>query len=377
MFGPQVTLFDLFRIKVKIDWSWIFIALLIAWSLASGYFPAVYEGLPKSTYWGMGVVGAFGLFFSILFHEFSHSLVARLYGIPVKSITLFIFGGIAEMSAEPKSPRAEFMIAIAGPLASLFLCVVFYFLSVLVSGMALNEALYGVLAYLAFFNILIAAFNLVPAFPLDGGRVFRAALWRWKGDFNWATQIAANAGMTFGIILMALGVFNMLSGGFVAGIWWILIGLFVRSAAAGQLFQMRINSVLEGKRIADFMTTDPISVPPDLSINDLVEDYVYRFHHKLFPVVENGQLMGCVTTVEIKNAPREQWKNTTVRQIMNSTSETNTIEAGLDATEMLKRAQSTKSGRLIVTENGRLAGIISLKDMLELFSLKSELDGGA
>jgi Zn-dependent protease/CBS domain-containing protein len=375
MFGPQVTLFNLFRINVKIDWSWIFIALLIAWSLANGYFPNVYEGLPKSTYWGMGIVGAVGLFFSIIFHEFAHSLVARMYGVSVKSITLFVFGGVAEMESEPKSARAEFKIAIAGPLASLFLSAVFYVLYVLAQGIALNQALYGVLAYLAFFNILIAVFNLVPAFPLDGGRVFRAALWQWKGDLKWATGIAANAGITFGYVLMGMGIYYMLSGGFVVGIWWILMGIFVRSAATTQLFQTRIKSALKGKRISHFMTADPISVSPDISIHDLVEDYVYRYHHKLFPVTENNQLVGSVTTAQIKNAPRQQWQNLTVRQIMVPCTDDNTVDANLDAEEMLRRVQRTKSGRLIVTDNGRLAGIVSLKDLLEVFSLQMELGG--
>lgn len=374
MFGPQVTLFKLFRINVKIDWSWIFIALLIAWSLANGYFPHVYEGLPKTTYWGMGIVGAIGLFFSIVFHEFAHSLVARLYNVSVKSITLFVFGGIAEMDSEPKSARAEFMIAIAGPLASLFLSAGFYVLYVFAKGIALNQALYGVLAYLAFFNILIAVFNLVPAFPLDGGRVFRAALWQWKGDLKWATGIAANGGITFGYVLMGMGIYYMLSGGFVVGIWWILMGIFVRGAASAQLFQTRIKSAMEGKQISHFMTADPISVSPDISIHDLVEDYVYKYHHKLFPVTENGQLVGSVTTAQIKNVPRQQWQNKTVYQIMIPCTDDNTIEANLDAEEMLRRVQRTKNGRLIVTENGRLAGIVSLKDMLEVFSLQMELE---
>lgn len=375
MFGPQVTLFNLFRINVKIDWSWIFIAVLIAWSLANGYFPTVYEGLPKSTYWGMGIVGAFGLFFSIIFHEFSHSLVARLYGISIKSITLFVFGGVAEMESEPRSARAEFVIAIAGPIASLFLSGIFYIVYLMARELAFNQALYGIFSYLAFFNILIAVFNLVPAFPLDGGRVFRAALWHWKGDLKWATKVAANGGITFGYMLMGLGLFSMVSGSFVPGLWWILMGLFVRGAAAAQLLQTRIQSALEGKRVADFMTPDPISVTPDISIHDLVENYVYKYHHKLFPVIENGQLAGSVTTVQIKKVPRQQWQTITVRQIMHPCTKDNTIDANLDAHDMLKRVQRAEISRLIVTENGNLAGIVSLKDMLVLFSLQAELDG--
>ncbi|MBZ0218357.1 MAG: site-2 protease family protein [Fimbriimonadaceae bacterium] len=374
MFGPQATLFKIFGFEIKLDFSWVFIALLIAWSLASGYFPSIYEGLPTATYWWMGIVAALGLFFSIVFHELSHSLVARRYGIQIKGITLFMLGGVAEMGTEPKSPRAEFMMAIAGPLASIFLGLVFYVLAAAVNLFSAPEALYGVFSYLAFLNGVIAVFNMVPAFPLDGGRVFRAALWQWRGDYNWATGIAAKTGAAFGLFLIVLGIFDIVTGNFLMGLWWFLIGMFVRAAAASQIYQMRVGSVLENKTVAMFMTADPVTVSPDISVNDLVEDYVYKFHHKLFPVVDSGELVGCVTTNEIKNTRREDWQKIPVGDIMKPRSADNTIDAGAEAAKALGLIQQTRYGRLMVTENNKLVGVISLKDLLEMLSLRMELE---
>jgi len=374
MFGPQTTLFNLFDFKIKIDLSWIFIALLVAWSLASGYFPAVYEGLPQATYWSMGIVGAIGLFFSIVFHELAHSLVARRYGIMIRGITLFIFGGVAEMETEPKNARGEFMMAIAGPLSSLFLGVVFALLSS--AGQQLNApaALYGILSYLAFFNIIIAVFNMVPAFPLDGGRVLRAALWHKSGDIRWATQIASNAGIGFGYILMALGILNFVSGNFLVGLWWFLIGIFVQNAAAAHFQRLRMRRVLKGQTVAQFMTADPVTVSPDIKLDALVENYVYKTHHKVYPVLEGNRLVGRITTGDIKEVGQDQWAVTYVGDVMKPCSQDNMIEADTDAMNALDRIQRTRNGRLIVTRDGVLVGIISLKDLLELLTLKLDLE---
>lgn len=374
MFGPQTTLFRIFGIEIKLDFSWIFIAVLIAWSLASGYFPSLYEGLQITTYWWMGIVAAIGLFFSIVFHELSHSLVARRYGIPIKGITLFIFGGVAEMASEPKSARAEFMMAVAGPLASVLLCVIFYALSLITEQPISGQALYGVLSYLAFLNGVIAVFNMVPAFPLDGGRVFRAALWQWSGDLYWATRVAAKAGALFGLLLIGLAIFYIVVGNFFMGLWWFLIGMFVRTAAATQLYQMQVRGILKDKSVAQFMTIDPITVPSDISVAELIENYVYRFHHKLYPVLSGDKLVGSVTTNDIKKVPREDWQKLTVFEIMAPCSSENTIDVTADAAKALARIRHTRNGRLIVLKNNKLEGVISLKDLLEVLSLRLELE---
>ena len=232
MFDDRITLFTLFGFKVQVDASWIVIALLVTWSLATGYFPSSYEDLAPGSYWLMGIVGAAGLFASIIFHEFWHSAVARHFGLPMKGITLFIFGGIAEMSQEPDRPKTEFLMAVAGPVASVFLGFGFYGLQSVAEAGGEPTILGGVLGYLAFINWLLAGFNILPAFPLDGGRILRSILWSIRDDLMWATRVVCRIGSGFGVALILLGIITMLGGYMINGIWYIVIGLFLRGAAA-------------------------------------------------------------------------------------------------------------------------------------------------
>jgi len=374
MFGKQLTLFEIFGFTVKMDLSWVIIAVLIAWSLAQGLFPALYEGLPPITYWWMAIAAVIGLFFSIVFHEVSHSIVARQYGLPIRGITLFIFGGIAEMEEEPSSPKTEFLMAIAGPIASLVLAAAFY--GMFAAGQALDVAqpALAVLRYLAFLNILLAGFNMVPAFPLDGGRVLRAALWQWKGSLRQATRIASGIGSGFGLALIALGILSALMGNFIAGIWWFLIGLFLRGAAASSYYQLMARRMLEGEPVRRFMTDRPVTVSPAITVRDLVEDYVYRYHFDLFPVTLDGRLAGCVSTKQIKEIPRDRWEAVTVGEIASACTPDNTIAADEDAVKALSQMQRTGNSRLMVVEGGRLVGIVALKDMLKLLALKMDLE---
>lgn len=232
MFDDRITLFTLFGFKVQVDASWIVIALLVTWSLATGYFPSSYEDLAPGSYWLMGIVGAAGLFASIIFHEFWHSAVARHFGLPMKGITLFIFGGIAEMSQEPDRPKTEFLMAVAGPVASVLLGFGFYGLQSVTQAGGEPTVLSGVFGYLAFINWLLAGFNILPAFPLDGGRILRSVLWSIRDDLMGATRVVCRIGSGFGIALIGLGIITMLGGYMINGIWYIVIGLFLRGAAA-------------------------------------------------------------------------------------------------------------------------------------------------
>lgn len=374
MLGRHITLFTLFGFEVKLDFSWIFLALLISWSLATGYFPVTYTGLSATTYWTMGIAGALGLFFSIIFHEMSHSLVARQYGLPIRGITLFIFGGVAEMEEEPKDAKTEFLMAIAGPIASLLLTLVFGLCATISINFGATAAVSGIFSYLSLINGVLAVFNLVPAFPLDGGRVLRAALWRWKGDVRWATRIAARAGSGFGLVLIILGVLNILSGNFVGGMWWFLIGMFLIGAARGSYIQLQTRRAFEGETVARFMTESPVTVPPELSVAQLVDDYVYTYGHDMFPVLASGQLLGSVTIHDVKALPREKWASTQIGEIMTPRSETNTIGPREDALKALSLMQRGGRSRLMVADGSRLIGIVVLKDMLKLMSLKLDLE---
>jgi Zn-dependent protease/CBS domain-containing protein len=372
-FGRRLRLFKLLGFEVRLDWSWIIIAVLVTWSLADGLFPQLYRHLSKEVYWAMGLAGALGLFASIIFHEFCHSLVARKFGMTMKGITLFIFGGVAEMGDEPPTARVEFLMALAGPASSFFLSGVFYWLYQLGLNSDWPLPLTGVVRYLSWINALLAGFNLLPAFPLDGGRLLRSILWGAKQDLQWATRISASLGSGFGIFLIAWGIFQVLRGE-IYGIWSVLIGLFLRSAAQMSYQQLVVRRVLEGEPISRFMTRNPVTVPPALTVAELVEKFVLHYHFKMFPVLEDGRIVGCVTTRDIKGIPREKWGAVRVGDIAERCPPEIFIAPETDAVKALALMNQTGLSRLLVAEGGRLLGILTLKDLLAFFSLKVELE---
>jgi Zn-dependent protease/CBS domain-containing protein len=375
MFGKGVRLFNVLGFEVRIDSSWLLLAVLIILSLTSGYFPFHYKGLSSGAYVLMGIIGAIGLFASIIIHELCHSLVARKYGIPMKGITLFMFGGVAQMDEEPRTPKSEFLMAAAGPSASFALAGGFYVLHAGLKAAAAPAPLAGVIGYLAWINMILAFFNLLPAFPLDGGRVLRSALWAWKKNLRWATRIASEIGSGFGIVLIILGILSLLGGNVVGGLWWCLIGMFLRGISQGSYRQVVIRETLAGEPVRRFMREGPVSVPSSLTVGDLVNDYVYRYHFKLFPVVDNGTLAGCVSTREIKHVPRGEWENRKVADIATACSDQNTIAPDADATDALSTMNKTGNSRLMVVEDNRLLGIVALKDMLKFLAIKVDLEG--
>jgi Zn-dependent protease/predicted transcriptional regulator len=374
MFGRSIPLFRLAGFQVGIDWSWPILAVLITWTLSVQVFPYYYPGLTTGIYWSMGVVAALGLFASIVLHELGHSLVARRYDVPIRGITLFIFGGVAVMDREPDRPWAEFAIAIAGPIASFLVAIACWLLlqAVVAVGAGLPAA--GVLAYLASINVVLAVFNLVPAFPLDGGRVLRALLWAWKGSLRWATRVASTTGGGFAILLVTFGIYRSVTGDLTGGMWSALLGLFVYVAAQASYHQVLMREELRGIQVRRLMTPGPVAVPPEISLAQLIDDYVYRYHHKMFPVVEDGRLVGCVSLGDIKTMPRERWASTTVSSIMQPCTPATAIAPDADAMDVLSTMHRTQNSRLLVTEGDRLVGIVTLKDMLEFLSLKLELE---
>ncbi len=372
MFGRRIRLFKLLGFGVNIDLSWVVLALLITWSLAQGFFPYHYEGYPAVTYWFMGAAGAVGMFASIIFHELCHSLVARRFGLPMQGITLFIFGGVAEMDREPPSPKAEFFMAIAGPVSSILLGSTGIF-AISAGETRLPLAAMGVLEYVTVINFILAGFNLVPAFPLDGGRVLRSALWQWKKDFRWATRIASRIGSFFGTVLMLLGIVNVMRGNVVGGLWQVMIGWFLGNAARMSYQQILARRVLEGGTVRQFMSTSPVSVPSSVSLRDFAEGYVYRYHHKLFPVVDRTALAGSVTARRLYEIPQSDWERMTVGEIAVPLSPEITIGPDVDAVRALGIMSRSANSRLLVVENGLLVGIITLKDIMELFSSKLDL----
>jgi Zn-dependent protease/CBS domain-containing protein len=367
MFGNRITLFKLLGFEVKIDSSWIILAILVTWSLAKGVFPAYFEDMPASNFWAMGVAGALGLFLSIILHELSHSLVARRFGIPMKGITLFIFGGVAEMSEEPPSARAEFLTAIVGPVSSVLIAVVFY--GILQFGEAADwpPAVNGVLFYLVWVNFILALFNLLPAFPLDGGRVLRSVLWSWKKNLSWATMVSSRVGSAFGVLFIAWGLWEIIQGNFIGGLWQAMIGLFLRGAAKSSYQQIVTRDLLSGLTVGRFMTPEPVTVSPDISLQSFVDDYLYRSRHRIYPVVKDGELVGCVTAKKLKDIPRQEWPRRRVGEIAAGCEEAAVISPDSEAMAAIDSMNRTGSSRLV--------GIVTLKDLSEILALRMELGG--
>jgi len=375
MFGKRLKIFKLFGFEVWIDLSWLIIAVLIVWSLARGVFPLYYEGLSAATYWWMGVLGAIGLFASIIFHEMSHSLVARRFGLPMKGITLFVFGGVAEMHDEPPNPKAEFFMAVAGPLASVVIAGVFWGIYTLGQQLNWPPPPNMIFNYLWTINLVLAIFNMLPAFPLDGGRVLRSILWNWKKNIRWATRIASRIGSGFGLALIVIGVFTVIMGGVIGGIWWALIGLFLRSASQNSYQSVLVRSALEGEHVKRFMKSEPVSVSADTRVDHLVEDFIYKYHYKLYPVVNDGKSLRCVTIKDVKHFPKEEWNQHTVGELAEPCSQDNTVTVEEDALKALSIMNKTGNSRLMVVDDqGNLAGVIALKDMLRFLSLKLDLE---
>jgi Zn-dependent protease/CBS domain-containing protein len=374
MFGKRINLFKLLGFEVRIDLSWIIIAILIAWSLSTGLFPFHYKNLSSQTYWIMGIIAAVGLFLSIIVHEFSHSLVARKYGMDMKGITLFIFGGVAEMEDEPPSPKVELLMAGVGPLSSIVIAAIFYGLYSLGKTIGWADPVNGVVQYLGIINAILAGFNLLPAFPLDGGRVLRAALWQWKKNLRWATRISAQIGSGFGVLLIVLGFLNIFRGNFIGGMWWVLIGMFLQTAAKMSYRKLITRKALEGEKVQRFMNPNPVTVRPETTVEEFVEDFVYKYHFKMFPVVNSERVIGCVTTKQVKEVPRDKWSNTTVSDLALECTPDTTVKPDDDAMRALSLMRRTGGSRLVVVEDDQLAGVVSLKDMMQFLSLKVDLE---
>jgi Zn-dependent protease/CBS domain-containing protein len=371
---PRLRLFGFRGISIRLDASWFAIAVLVTWSLAAQLFPAWHAGLPRATYWVMGIAGALGLFGSIVVHELSHALVARRHDIPIEGITLFVFGGVAEMGAEPPSPKAELTMALAGPLASIAIGLAAFAGSALAGGSSGGGVVATVLAYLGMVNLLLAAFNLVPAFPLDGGRVLRALLWRRRGSLVRATHIASRVGIAFSLALMVLGGLRVLLGDLLGGVWFFLIGMFLRRAADASYQQVVVRGALEHETVKKFMTVGPVSVRPDLTLAEFLDSYVYRYHHKLFPVQDNGRLLGLISTEQLRGVPRAEWPSRSVGAVTVPLSEAVTVTPDTAAMQALGRMRQTGRSRLLVVDDGKLAGILSVRDLLDFLALKVELE---
>jgi len=374
---PNRTSLDLFSvagIQIAVDYSWLFIFALVLWSLAAGYFPHEYPGYARAQYWGIGAVASLLFFASVLIHELAHSLVANRVGQNVQRITLFLFGGMAHLSREPSNAVAELKIASVGPLTSVALGGVFRLLESAVEGAGAGSLWVAMFKYLSFINIALAVFNLLPGFPLDGGRILRGLLWYRSGNLRAATARAADWGSGIALGLMGLGLLQIFSGALVGGLWLIFIGMFLRGAARSSYHGVVIEHVLGTATVGDLMVTNPSVIPDTLSVQEAIEDHFLHHGFGGFPVTRDGRIEGLISLGHIKHCPSQERAQRTVRDIMRSADTAVTIPVSASVSEALQKMVESDTGRLLVTDGSRIVGLITRTGITRFIQLKTQLE---
>jgi len=373
----SLELFKVAGVQVEIDYSWIIIAALVWWSLSAGYFPGKYPGHSFGSYWLVGGIGTVLFFASVLGHELSHAALGNRLGENVSRITLFIFGGMAHLSGEPKTAGDEFKIAAIGPLSSVIIAAIFWLIADSLGAMRAPALWIALFTYLAFINLALAVFNLLPGFPLDGGRILRAILWHFWGDFRRATAAAADWGNTIAWGLMVLGALEIFGGGLVGGIWMIFIGLFLRGAANASYQSVTIEQMLGRAKVADLMIREPVAIDPDASIADAVDQYFLHYGYGGFPVAREGRAVGLLPLARVRECPREERAQRRVHDIMLPMSAKLTIPPDATASDAIHRMAEADSGRLLVLDAERIAGLITRSQIARFVQLKAELEPAA
>jgi Zn-dependent protease/CBS domain-containing protein len=346
-------------IEIGLNWTWLIVFALIFWSLSQVVFPDQTPGLSETTYVLMGVVAAIVFFASILAHELGHALQARREGMEIDGITLWLFGGVAKFKGMFPSAGAEFRIAVAGPLVSLVIGLVFVGAAMLLS---LPDAVVGVVAWLGLINLLLLVFNLLPALPLDGGRVLRSVLWHLRGDFGWATRLAAEIGRGFGYLFIAVGVLMFFADAGIGGLWLAFIGWFLLGAASAEARYLAVREALGGLRVRDLMVREPATVPPTLTLGRFMDDVVWNRRYTTYPVVDDGSPLGLLPFRKVAEVPRGEWDSRTVRECMIDRDDVLTLAEDDEVVNVLPEL-SEGVGRALVLDDGHLAGFLSITDV--------------
>jgi Zn-dependent protease/predicted transcriptional regulator len=375
MFGTSWRVGRIAGIEVRIDSSWAVIALLITYSMYLR-LSVLYPELSGGGAVGLAIVSAVLFFGSVLVHELAHAVVSQARGIRVQDITLFLFGGATRARVESRGPGDEFLIALVGPLTSGLLAGLFGIVASLGRDL-LSRPLAGTLGYLAWTNLLLAAFNLVPGFPLDGGRLLRAAIWKTTGSLGRATQIASMAGQAVGWLLVAAGVASLLAGDLAGGIWFAFIGWFLVQAARSSYQELQLQQLLRGVEAEDVMAADLVRIPPELSLQEAVDDYFMRYDHGAFPVEEQGRTIGLLTLRGIRRVPREQWPTHRVRDHMVPLSDQVVVAPDARMDGVLGKLQDSQANRVLVAQDGEVVGIITPTDLTRWLRRWRTLDSSA
>ncbi|TDC47213.1 CBS domain-containing protein [Micromonospora sp. KC207] len=350
-------------VPVGVNWSVLVIFGLIAWGLAASQFPRSYPDQPTWAYVLAGLSAAVVFFLGLLAHEVSHAVVAKRNGLEVSGITLWLFGGVAELRGEARDPGAELRIAGVGPLVSLVIGFFFGGVAVLLALAGVGGLLLGALAWLAGINILLAVFNVLPAAPLDGGRLLRAAVWKATGDRTRASVVAARAGWVLGALLIGLGLWQFVRGAGFSGLWLALIGWFLIGAAGMEERHARMGSALRGVRVADVMTPQPQTASGDMTVADFVDHYLFAYRHSALPLTDDGRPVGLVTLDRVRGIPAEARSATTLAEVACRADQLVLADPDEQLTDLLPRLSECADGRALVVAGGRLVGIVSPSDI--------------
>jgi Zn-dependent protease/CBS domain-containing protein len=368
MFSSGFRLGRILGIPIYLHASWFIIFVLITLSL-SVYFAHLNPHWTRAQHWTVGIATSLLFFGSVLFHELAHSVVALRYRIPVVSITLFVFGGIARIGREPSSAKQEFNIAVAGPISSYLLAAGFYALARALAGM---EMLVALASWLAQINFLLATFNLIPGFPLDGGRILRSVVWAWKKDYARATRVAARGGQIFAYLLIFIGIWQALGGNFVGGLWLAFIGWFLLTAAQESYAQVAMRRMLEGLRAADIMSLEVPTIARDLSLEDFVRE-LFRTGRRCHLVVSDGQFVGMMNVHQLNRIPREEWATTSVQAAMLPPGKIHWVRPEQPLLSILERMQSEDVNQMPVVDGERIIGIVSRDSILRVLQNRMEI----
>lgn len=364
LFKGALKIGTIMGIPIRVHFSWLIVFGLITWSLSTVYFPKAAPDLPATSYWIKGALAALLLFASVGFHELAHSFVAMRYKISIESITLFIFGGVAHMKKEPPHPKAEFRIAIAGPLSSFFLSGVFFLISLNSTG-----GVKSLFAYLTQVNLIIGIFNLIPGFPMDGGRVLRSILWEREKNFFSATQKAAGVGQKIALFFIFFGIFTLFTR-MPGGLWLMLIGWFLYTAAQASYKQSTLQESISGVKVRDIMVSDLITVSSSLTLEEIVDGYFLRYGYGGFPVVDDGKYLGMITLKEIKDIPKNAFEDTRVKEVYRKHKKQWEISAEEEVIKALEAMIREDTGRLVVKEGDIIQGLITRNGIAKYVQIK-------
>ncbi len=361
MKSKHIPLGKILGIPIGLDYTWFLIFALLTWSLAVNYFPQEFKNWSVFHYWFSGAVTAIMLFISVLVHELGHALVAQSYKIKVKRISLFIFGGIAEIQGEPPKASAEFWIAIAGPITSFLLAGLFFILQQITMDFVWFNSVFK---YLAYINFILALFNLIPGFPLDGGRVLRAIIWGFSKNYKRATSISSIIGRFIAFAFIFIGVMNIFSGRIGAGIWITFIGWFLENAANSQLQSQALHETLSGHKVTEAVTNDFAIIPHDTTIQEVVDNHILGIGRRSLLVKKDEKFIGLLTVHQLKNVSANKWPETNVTEVMIPDIQTENIDIDSPLWSALLKMDQDDVNQLPVTENGEIIGILTRANVL-------------